>query len=126
MRTWGYGTKHWNSAVKEGTEILATRAASRTNQTISYSELAGLICSAHFDAQDQAFHALLGDISVAEDAKGRGMLSVLVVHKTGDQMPGNGFFELAEELGRDTRDRVKFWAEEFSTVLKAHTSKPKR
>jgi len=35
---------------------------------------------------------------------GRGMLSVIVVHKEGDMQPGPGFFELAGELGRDTSD----------------------
>ena len=37
-------------------------------------------------------------------AAGRGMLSVIVVHKQGDMQPGPGFFELAQRLGRDTSD----------------------
>jgi hypothetical protein len=46
---------------------------------------------------------MLGEISL-EGAAGRGMLSVIVVHKDGDMQPGPGFFELAEELDRDTSD----------------------
>jgi hypothetical protein len=55
---------------------------------------------------------LLGQISKAEDAEGRGMLSVIVVHKTGEKrgQPGDGFFKLAQEFGRDVRDRLQFWA----------------
>jgi hypothetical protein len=37
------------------------------------------------------------------------MLSVLVVHKEGDQRPGEGFFEWAEELGYTVGDRDEFW-----------------
>lgn len=45
-------------------------------------------------------------------------LSVVVVHGSGDQkgQPGDGFFKLAQELGRDTRDRLQFWATEFERV----------
>lgn len=44
------------------------------------------------------------------------MLSVLVVHKGGDYRPGAGFFELAERLGRDIRDKERCWVMEFETV----------
>ena len=37
---------------------------------------------------------------------GRGMLSVIVVHKVGDMQPGPGFFQLAKKLGRDTSDKT--------------------
>ena len=43
------------------------------------------------------------------------MLSVVVVHKDRPSRgrPGNGFFTLAQELGRDMRDREKVWISEF-------------
>ena len=44
------------------------------------------------------------------------MLSVVVVHKTGDYQPGPGFLELAKRLGRDASDQLKFWTEEFERV----------
>jgi hypothetical protein len=44
------------------------------------------------------------------------MLSVVVIHKTGDTMPGPGFFELAQELGRDVSDQLKLWSEEMRLV----------
>ena len=60
---------------------------------------------------------MLGQISEEEDAAGRGMLSVLVVHKDGDKMPGPGFFTLAKKLGRDISDRDKCWSDELTKNL---------
>ena len=59
---------------------------------------------------------MLGEILTAEHAAGRGMLTVVVVHKSGDHMPGSGFFELARLLGCDTGDRVAFWVAELAKV----------
>ena len=50
---------------------------------------------------------MLGEISSEEDAAGRGMLTVLVVHRAGDMQPGPGFFELAKQLGRNTSNILK-------------------
>jgi hypothetical protein len=61
------------------------------------------------------FH-LLGEISSEEDAAGRGMLTVIVVHKVGDMQPGPGFFELAKLLGRDTTDPLRCWVDELHRV----------
>ena len=47
------------------------------------------------------------------------MLTVVVVHKHGDQMPGPGFFQLARTLGHDTRDREAFWIGELDKVYRA-------
>lgn len=38
------------------------------------------------------------------------MLTVVVVHKHGDRMPGSGFFQLACTLGHGTADREAFKA----------------
>jgi hypothetical protein len=62
---------------------------------------------------------MLGEISADEDAAGRGMLSVIVVHKSGDMQPGPGFFELARDLGRDTSDILVCWITELK---KAHAA----
>jgi molybdopterin synthase catalytic subunit len=45
------------------------------------------------------------------------MLTALVVHKHGDMQPGPGFFELAQALGKDTSDILKFWIEEVKRVF---------
>ena len=67
---------------------------------------------------------MLEEISREEDAAGRGMLSALVVHKTGEQKPGGGFFTLAEKLGRDITDRDKVWIEEVIKVRAAWSTVP--
>ena len=43
-------------------------------------------------------------------------MSALVVHKIGDMQPGPGFFELAEELGKDTSDILRCWMAELKKV----------
>ena len=54
--------------------------------------------------------------SVEENDAGRGMLSVVVVHKYGDMQPGEGFFVLGEHLGFNTKDILKFWVEQLHKV----------
>ncbi len=44
------------------------------------------------------------------------MLSVIVVHKSGDMQPGPGFFDLAKKLGRDTSDILKCCVGELKKV----------
>lgn len=44
------------------------------------------------------------------------MLAVLVVHKTGDQRPGRGFYECACGLGLETSDEDRLWVEQFNKV----------
>ena len=104
----------WNVAKGEARNMMIGRAKLRG--MIPYSELAASIKSIRLRAHDKRFFELLGEISTEEDAAGRGMLSVIVVHKVGDMQPGPGFFELAKQLGRDTSDIVKCWVEELKRV----------
>ena len=83
---------------------------------IPYSELVRKMRTIRLEAHDPRLFALLGEISTNEDAEGRGMLTVIVVHKDGDMQPGPGFFELANSLGRDTSDIMKCWVDEFKKV----------
>lgn len=83
---------------------------------IPYSELAAQIKSIQIRPESYAFAAMLGEISTEEDKAGRGLLSVIVVHKSGDMQPGPGFFELAKELGRDTSDILACWVAELKNV----------
>ena len=63
---------------------------------------------------------MLGEISTEENEAGRGMLTVVVVHKEGDMKPGPGFFELAQKLGRQVGDLDVFWISEFKRVVDAN------
>ena len=112
----GFTDKQWNEAKAEATAALRERAARRANQTISYSELVEHVKAIKLEPHDARLAHMLGEISSEEDAAGRGMLTVLVVHKE-DVRPGDGFFELARSLGRDTRDREKLWITEFNRVI---------
>ncbi len=123
MNKFGFNDSDWEAAKTEAKEILGKRASARIKQTITYSELVSQIHSIRLEANDDPLAELLGEISIEEDALGRGMLSVIVVHKTGDFMPGPGFFELCKRLGRDTADKQKCFIDEFKKVCAYHAAK---
>jgi hypothetical protein len=111
---YGYDQSNWESAKQEAKALIKKRA--RTRGFIPYSELVAGITSINFGPHEARFFHLLGEISVEEDAEGRGMISALVVHKEGDMQPGPGFFELAKQLGRDVSDVERCWVAEFKRV----------
>ena|ERR1035441_10795748 len=106
----------WEAVKNEMVPVMSRTAANE--DTISYSDLMKQVTTVRIGPDDPAVGSLLGQISEDEDAAGRGMLSVVVVHKTGDKMPGPGFFALAETLGRDTSDTVECWVSELNWVHK--------
>jgi len=111
----------WEAARDEIRQILIACAKRKGNETIAYSDLVSQVQSLDLQARDERLNHLLGEISRAEAAAGRGMLSVLVVHKHGDMQPGPGFFELAKQLGRKTQDIEACWIAEFNHVCQAWT-----
>ena len=117
MDTFGFSERQWNSAKREIREILVKRAKQPDNQTISYSDLVGQLKSVTLEPHDSRLNQLLCDVSSEESAAGRGMLSVLVVHKHGEAQPGEGFFTLARQLGR-TGTNIEIWVSECERVLK--------
>jgi hypothetical protein len=117
---YGIPDSEWNAAKKEARRLMVERAKLRG--MIAYSDLVAGINTvtntATFEAHDVRLFALLEEISSAEDTAGRGMLSVVVVHKNGDMQPGPGFFDLAGRLGRNTSDILKCWIDELHSVHK--------
>ncbi|MEJ5375822.1 MAG: hypothetical protein WHX93_04530 [bacterium] len=113
-RKYGYSIADWNKAKEEMRRILVDRA--RVRGMIPYSELVSQISTIQMEPESYALAAMLGEISREEDDAGRGMLTVIVVHKSGDMQLGPGFFELAKELGRDTSDILKCWVDELKKV----------
>lgn len=101
-------------ATEEARRVLVRTARAET--TISYSELAEQVQAIPLQPHSAAMDGILCDLSEEEDACGRGMISVVVVHKDGDKRPGKGFFELAKELGYDTSDRESLWIEQLRKV----------
>jgi len=113
--THGFRRDLWEAAKQEARQIMIARA--RRGRTIAYSDLVSGIKSISLQARDLRLFHLLGEISTEEDALGHGMLTVVVVHKSGDMVPGPGFFELAKELGRNTADKDVCWTEELRYVF---------
>ena len=111
---YGYSVQDWNVAKEEMKGFLSDRA--KVRGMIPYSELVQQLQSIRFEPDSYAFHSMLGEISREEDRAGRGMLSVIVVHKYGDMQPGPGFFGLAKELGRNTTDTLVCWIDELNKV----------
>ncbi|UWU70899.1 hypothetical protein [Bradyrhizobium sp. NC92] len=110
----GFSAQEWETAKQEARSIMVERAKLRG--MIAYSDLVRQIRSIHLEPHDPRLFHLLGEISSEEDAAGRGMLTVVVVHKLGDMQPGPGFFELAKLLGRDTKNIEKCWVAELHRV----------
>jgi hypothetical protein len=109
-----YLPEEWERAKSEARDAMID--AARRRSTIAYGELARSIRAIRFDPRAQPFFALLGQIAENEHRAGRPLLSVVVVHKDGDQMPGPGFFELAAALGRASKDRLALWMNELNAV----------
>jgi len=114
LNDYGFSGLDWDAAKDEAKAILIDVA--RRKGRIAYSELASQIQAIDIVAHDPRMFHLLGEISVEEEKAGRGMLTAIVVHKSGDMQPGPGFFELAKSLGKDTSDVLVCWVNEFNRV----------
>lgn len=114
----GYHVEDWKKAVQETREILIDVA--KGEDTISYTDLCGRIRSISIEPGSYALPYLLGEVSAAEDRRGNGMLTVLVVYKDSpDLRPGPGFFNLARELDYELPDKYAedaFWIRQREKV----------
>ena len=114
MQTFGYPVTTWQTAKDQITAVLVECA--RAQKTIAYSDLVRRIKAVDLQAHDPRLDELLFQISTDEMGNERGMLSVLVVHKTGDLRPGRGFFSCAVSLGLDASDEDRLWVDQLKTV----------
>ena len=118
----------WEQAKQEMTFAIIKRA--KQSRMIAYSELLNQVSSLRLDLEQVDHRSimaeLLGEISLAEDKAGHGMLSALVIHKTGDMVPGQGFFHYAEALGKDVSDKLTCWVRETHKVHDYWTNNKKR
>lgn len=128
--------RQWRRGLLRGSRIVrrVARRGSRLTTggvpigaSIAYSELLAKLPApwCFIEPHDPRVGDLCGRISQRSYERGRGLLSVLIVHKTGDMMPGKGFFDLAEELGLMRRRRtpdseLSYWIEECNFVYNAH------
>lgn len=116
MSRFGFTDTAWDRAKDEGRRALIEIA--RRQKTISYSDLVARISAIALDPHSYAIRTFLNEISTAEHNQGAGLLSVVVVYKHGDQMPGPGFFELAKSLGYHFRDETEFWIQELHRIYR--------
>ncbi|MEW5980543.1 MAG: hypothetical protein AB1898_32560 [Acidobacteriota bacterium] len=89
----------------------------RAGGYVTYTDIAPM---AGLDMGNQAdrneIGRLLGEISTHEHNQGRPLLSVVVIHRD-NNMPGQGFFELARDLNvYHGRDDLLFFIEELRRV----------
>lgn len=82
-----------------------------------YSEVAQVIgLDMSYPEHRNQISLLLDQISRYEHDNGRPLLSVVVIHIE-DNIPGNGFFSLAKELGLfRNKDRLSFFIDESRRV----------
>jgi len=110
---YGFTDDDWKMVRSEIRSILVDVAASEG--TITYSDLVSGVTSAKLEANQYALFEMLGEISWEESKAGRGMLTAVVISKDSN-LPGPGFFGVAEELGYTITDRDLFWVEELRKV----------
>jgi len=113
---YGFDQAAWDQAKAEALDVLRGRASRRYGQTISYTDFVGSLSAIRIDPHDMRLSHFLEEIVVDEHRGGRPLLTVLVVHRHGDLMPGDGFFEIADQLGFNMDDREAFWVAEFNRV----------
>lgn len=110
----GYTGDEWNAAKEEIRVILIVTA--KAQDTIAYSDLGKKVNTMEIRERGLVISSILDEVSSDEDAGGRGLLTVVVVHKYGDMEPGPGSFDLAESLGRDVSNVTKCWIDELKKV----------
>ena len=94
-------------------------AVARSKSVITYSDLLRKITSCILEPNGAPLAHMLGEISSEEDEEGRGLLTVVVVHKTGDMKPGPDFFRLARSRGPNIVDEEQVWIKELRNVYVA-------
>ena len=113
-QTYGHPLKVWEEAREEARQILIQCA--KDDRTITYRELVAEIRTIRLTPRSRELGEILNQISSAEHAAGRGILSAVVVSKSRG-IPGSGFFKLAEELGEQFSDKREFWNKERNRVV---------
>lgn len=116
--TYGHATSEWEATRDWVAKRLKRVARERT--AITYSDLCDETARAgalHLEPHSTALAGLLGQVNLLEHEAGRPLISALVVHRSGDLQPGEGFWSFARDLGIDPgageHARLDFWAREI-------------
>lgn len=111
----GVTRSSWRAAKTEARRILIERAKCRS--FITASQLTLRIAITKVKLSDTCLHALLNEISAEEEQQGRGLLSVLVVHKPNQMQLGEALYEPVQQFERPMPDLISFWVHEFNRVF---------
>jgi hypothetical protein len=110
--------KAFEAAKAQALDILHQRA--RDEDPIYYKQLSEKITAMPIPAKSPEMDRLLDEISKAEARADRGMLSAVVIRQA-EQIPGEGFFKLARELGKpNVEPHDAFWLRELKRVYEEH------
>jgi hypothetical protein len=96
--------------------------SARAGCLTTYSDIAPIAeLSMANDADRDRMSELLGEILWHEVDEGRPLLTAIVVHRGDDNNPGEGFFAIANALGRfdgsrDPLARLEFWVRQVQEV----------
>lgn len=105
----------WADVLKRIRHVLVAVAAERS--TITYGALRTRIDCDVPDRGERDLAAALRAVAIAADDNGEGLLSAVVVRRSG--LPGSGWFRLAQRRGRDIADRERVWRTEVERVWAA-------
>jgi hypothetical protein len=111
--TFGYPPHTWETAKNQARTAMIE--AAREQQLITYGSLTRKIEAIHFRPHDFNLFHLLAQISTAEHMSGRGMLTAVVVTAE-EGVPGEGFYELAKDLGLSVDEPLATWSAELQKV----------
>lgn len=108
----------FDKAKAECQRILIRRAKAK-QLPINYKSLALSLLSINYPFEDDpVMHALAciaGELSITEFIQSRPLLSAMVINKD-TQRPGQGFFNLARDLGCNVIDDDTFWSNELNRI----------
>ena len=108
-----FSAADWKKLKEEMRDILV--GVARTCSTITYSELASAMRTAHMHQRAPLFHKLIRDMDRDERRAGRPSLAALVVRKDSG-IPGQGFFSGVNTAEGDSFDPEVYWRAEFDKV----------
>jgi hypothetical protein len=113
---YGMPREEWPRVRERAREFIV--GCARQRRTTTYTEISEVVEPARVPPYSYAMKALLNEICTREDAERGVMLASLVCSKaTG--VPGDGYFDCADRLLRDTHDRRAFWESEVERVYEA-------
>lgn len=117
-----FSTVEWQTLKAEMRGILI--GVARMCSTITYSELAAEIRTAHMHQRAPLFHKLIREMDADETRASRPSLAALVVRKDSG-IPGQGFYSGANAAEGDSFDPEAYWRAEFDKVCEYWGEQPK-